>query len=151
MKKSYFLAWLLGIMVLAGSLFLTIEGMVGQLGSQSQAVFKVPFEFRVADTKIRAGEYWFGFNKEGKLILRQINSGKELEIPILERLSPPEKPPVEPRLVFDEVGDFAPSYTEYYTVYLLSEIWLSAKDGYLIHATKGTHKERTITGISTAK
>ncbi|MDD8032038.1 MAG: hypothetical protein PHQ25_08625 [Acidobacteriota bacterium] len=151
MKKSYFPAGLLAVMILTGGLFLTIEGMAGQVGSQSQAIFKVPFEFRAADTKIRAGEYWFGFNKEGKLILRQISSGKELEIPILERLSPPEPLPAEPRLVFDEVGDFAPSYTEYYTVYVLSEIWLSAKDGYLIHTTKGTHKERIITGISADK
>ncbi|MCR4396090.1 MAG: hypothetical protein NUW07_05070 [Candidatus Saccharicenans sp.] len=120
----------------------------GQTSGPGAAVFKIPFEFKAAGKKIPAGEYWFGFNQAGKLILRQTASGKELELQVLEKLSPPEQPPAEPRLVFDEVGDFAPSYTEYFTVYVLSEIWLSGQDGFLVHITKSQHKEKTVTGTA---
>lgn|GEM_PF-347127 len=124
----------------------------GPLTSEAQAVFTVPFEFKAAGKKIPAGEYWFGLNKEGKLFLRQLGTGKELELPVAEKLlSPPEKPTEEPHLVFDEVGDFAPSYTEYFTVYVLSEVWFSGKEGFLIHTTKGAHKEKTIAGKTVAK
>ncbi|MDI6697868.1 MAG: hypothetical protein QME85_02885 [Candidatus Saccharicenans sp.] len=121
------------------------ETQTGQ-SSDRAALFKIPFEFRAAGKKIPAGEYWFGFNQAGRLILRQTASGKELELQVLEKIAPPEQPAGEPRLVFDEVGDFAPSYTEYFTVYVLSEIWLSAGEGYLIHTTKSAHKEKIVTG-----
>lgn len=118
----------------------------GQSSGQQAALFKIPFDFRAAGKKIKAGEYWFGINQAGKLLLRQVATGKELELQILEKLSPPEQPPAEPRLVFDEVGDFAPSYTEYFTVYVLSEIWLTGQGGFLIHVTKSQHKEKTVSG-----
>jgi hypothetical protein len=137
---------------IAGVSFAYVAGQsAGRSGSEAQAVFKVPFEFKAAGKKIPAGEYWFGFNKEAKLILRQVATGKELELPVTEKLPPPEQPTNEPRLVFDEVGDFAPSYTEYFTVYVLSEVWLSAKDGFLIHTTKGAHKEKTVAGTTVEK
>lgn len=118
----------------------------GQSSVQLAALFKIPFDFRAAGKKIPAGEYWFGFDQAGKLLLRQMATGKELELQVLEKLSPPEQPPAEPRLVFDEVGDFAPSYTEYFTVYVLSEIWFTGQDGFLIHVTKSQHKEKTVNG-----
>ncbi len=125
----------------------TAETQTGQSSGQA-ALFKIPFEFRAAGKKIPAGEYWFGFNQAGKLILRQTASGKELELQVLEKIAPPEQPAAEPRLVFDEVGDFAPSYTEYFTVYVLSEIWLSGQDGFLIHVTRSQHKEKTVAGTA---
>lgn len=118
----------------------------GQSSAPPSALFKIPFEFRAAGKKIPAGKYWFGFNQAGKLLLRQVATGKELELQVLEKLSPPEQLPAEPRLVFDEVGDFAPSYTEYFTVYVLSEIWLTGQDGFLIHVTKSQHKEKIVSG-----
>jgi len=123
----------------------------GQAGSEAKAVFKVPFEFKAAGKKIPAGEYWFGFNKEGKLILQQVGTGKELELPVNDKLTPPEKPTEEPHLVFDEVGNFAPSYTEYFTVYVLSEVWLSGQEGFLIHTPKSAHKEKTVVGKAVVK
>lgn len=127
-------------------LMLMIEDSAARATGQSAAVLKIPFEFRAAGKKIPAGEYWFGFNQDGKLLLRQTATGKELELQVLEKLSPAVQPLAEPRLVFDEVGDFAPSYTENFTVYVLSEIWLSGEQGFLIHTTKGAHKEKTVTG-----
>ncbi|HAR36116.1 MAG TPA: hypothetical protein DCR87_04280 [Acidobacteria bacterium] len=148
MRKAILATPLLIIMafLIAWPMARAAESQPGQSSGQPAALFKIPFEFRAAGKKVPAGEYWFGFNQAGKLILRQTASGKELELQVLEKLSPPEQPPGEPRLVFDEVGDFAPSYTEYFTVYVLSEIWLSGQDGFLIHVTKSQHKEKTVSG-----
>jgi len=64
----------------------------------------------------------------------------------MERIAQPVPPVAEAKLVFDEVGDFAPSYTEYITVYVLSEVWLPGEDGYRIHVTKGAHKTKEVKG-----
>ena len=45
--------------------------------------------------------------------------------------------------MFDEVGNFEPSYTEYFTVYVLAEVWLSGQDGYLIHTTRARTRARS--------
>jgi hypothetical protein len=44
------------------------------------------------------------------------------------------------------VGNFAPSYTEYVTDYVLAEVWLQGADGFLVHAMKGAHKTQTLKG-----
>lgn len=149
MRKINSASLLLIITALMTILTLTLAAETQAVQSSGQAaLFKIPFEFRAVGKRIPAGEYWFGFNQAGKLILRQTSTGKELELQVLEKLNPPEQPAVEPRLVFDEVGDFAPSYTEYFTVYVLSEIWLSGQEGFLIHVTKSQHKEKTVTGTA---
>ncbi len=125
--------------------------IAGPAVALAQGTFNVPFKFKAAGKNLPAGEYWVGRGGEGKVLLRQVSTGKELEVPFTEKLSPPEPPVVEPRLVFDEVGDFAPSYTEYFTVYLLSEVWLSGKDGFTVHTTKGAHKNNTVTGVPAKK
>ncbi|MGB4704699.1 MAG: hypothetical protein WBI18_06460 [Candidatus Saccharicenans sp.] len=140
------IAWFLSLFLAVDLVALPSVIPALQAGEKSAAVFKVPFEFQAAGKKIPAGEYWFGFNQSEKLVLRQVSTGKELELTIQEKMTPPEQPAAEPRLVFDEVGDFAPSYTEYFTVYVLSQIWLSGEEGYRIHTTKGAHKEKVITG-----
>ncbi|MDH7511338.1 MAG: hypothetical protein QHH14_00120 [Clostridiales bacterium] len=135
--------------VLAMTLIIIL--LAGPIRAFSQAAFNIPFEFKAAGKKIPAGEYWLGLSGEGQLLLRQISTGKELLVPFTEKLSPPDPPVGEPRLVFDEVGDFAPSYTEYLTVYVLSEVWLSGEEGFLVHTTKGAHKEKTIKGVRAEK
>jgi hypothetical protein len=79
-------------------------------------------------------------------MLKQVSTGKETPIAVIERIAQPVPPVAEPRLVFDEVGDFAPSYTEYITVYVLSEVWLPGEDGYRVHVTKGAHKTKVVNG-----
>ncbi len=133
------------------SLILAITLAAGPIAASAQATFNIPFEFKAAGKKIPAGEYWLGLSGEGQLLLRQISTGKELLVPFTEKLPPPDPPAAEPRLIFDEVGDFAPSYTEYLTVYVLSEVWLSGDEGFLVHTTKGAHKEKTVTGIRVEK
>jgi hypothetical protein len=62
------------------------------------------------------------------------------------RLPQPNPPLEEPQLVFDVVGNFEPSYTEYVMDYLLGEMWLPGADGFLVHTTKGAHQRQTIKG-----
>ena len=117
----------------------------------AQTTFKVPFEFRAGGKKLPAGEYSVAVRQEGQIILRKEPGGAETAVPFTQRLPQPAPPLAEPQLVFDEVGDFAPSYTEYMTVYVLAEVWLPGTDGFLIHTTKGAHKNKIIKGQSAAK
>jgi hypothetical protein len=57
----------------------------------------------------------------------------------------------EPRIIFDEMGAFEPSYTEYFTIYVVGEVWLSGQEGYLIHLTKGAHKNQVVKGEAQKK
>jgi hypothetical protein len=66
-------------------------------------------------------------------------------------LPKPDTPLAEPALVFDVVGNFEPSYTEYVTEYVLAQIWVPGEQGYLIHLTKGAHQEKVIKGRPPAK
>ena len=111
----------------------------------SQTTFQISFPFQAGGKKFAAGAYAVAKAADGGLILRQVSSGKDTPVPALERMPWPKPHAGEPRLVFDEVGDFAPSYTEYITVYVLSEVWLAGGDGYRIHVTKGAHKTRVVT------
>ncbi len=114
----------------------------------AQMSFKVPFALKAGGKSLAAGEYAVAKAPDGGLVLRQASTGKETPLAVLERIPQPAPPVAEPRLVFDEVGDFAPSYTEYITVYVLSEVWLPGEDGYRIHVTKGAHKTKTVTGAA---
>ena len=58
---------------------------------------------------------------------------------------------MEPQLVFDRVGNFEPSYTEYFTGYVLAEVWLPGEDGFLMHTTKGTHQTQIVKGTIATK
>lgn len=117
----------------------------GVASALAQASFQIPFPFQAGGKKLAAGAYALARAADGGLVLRQASTGKETPVPVLERM-PKTGPPVgEARLVFDEVGDFAPSYTEYMTVYVLSEVWLPGEDGYRIHVTKGAHKTKVVT------
>lgn len=111
----------------------------------AQASFKVPFPITAGGKKLAAGEYAVAKAADG-LVLRQAATGKEIPLAVVERIAKPQPPFAEPRLVFDEVGDFAPSYTEYLTVYVLSEVWLPGEDGYRVHVTKGAHKTKEVKG-----
>jgi hypothetical protein len=117
----------------------------GVASALAQASFQIPFPFQAGGKKLAAGAYALAKAADGGLVLRQVSTGKETPVPALERMPRPKPPVGEPRLVFDEVGDFAPSYTEYMTVYVLSEVWLPGEDGYRIHVTKGAHKTKVVT------
>jgi hypothetical protein len=130
---------------------LTLILVAGVASVFAQAAFKVPFPLQAGGKKLAAGDYAVIRAADGGLALRQGSTGKEIPLTVLERIPRSEPPVPGPRLVFDEVGDFAPSYTEYITVYLLSEVWLPGEDGYRVHVTKGAHKTKEIKGDAVKK
>jgi len=119
--------------------------------SHAQATFKVPFKFQAGGKKLPAGDYTVMKAAEGQLTLHQEATGKDIPVPFTERIAQPKPPVAEPRLVFDEVGDFEPSYTEYFTVYILSDVWFSGEDGFRVHTTKGAHQTKVVKGVSAKK
>ena len=125
--------------------------VAGVASAFAQAEFKVPFPITAGGKKLAAGDYAVAKAADGGLVLRQGATGKEIPLAVLERIAKPEPPVAGPRLVFDEVGDFAPSYTEYITVYVLSEVWLPGEDGYRVHVTKGAHKTKEVKGEAAKK
>lgn len=107
----------------------------------AQATFKMAFKFEAEGHKFPPGEYQVIQKEEGKITLLRIATGQEVSVPILKKLSPPDTPIEAPQLIFDMVANFAPSYTEYITDYLLAEVWLTEKEGFLI--IKGERAEYT--------
>lgn len=134
--------------IAAAVLALAVLAVAGPAQAQAQASFKVPFPLKAAGKSLAAGEYTVAKAPDGGLVLKQVASGKEMLLAVLERMPQPAPPAAEPRLVFDEVGDFAPSYTEYITVYVLAEVWWPGEDGYRVHMTKGAHKTKVVTGAA---
>lgn len=128
-------------LVLGAALLVTAAAA---FAAQAGPSFKVPFAFKVGTRNPAAGTYVVAGVKDGQIILKQEGTEKEYIAVSTEKLTPAEGAPAEARLVFDEVGDFAPSYTEYVTVYILSEVWLSATEGYRTHLTKGAHKTKVV-------
>ncbi len=126
--------------------FAAFAVLASALPLQAQAAFKVPFNFESGGKKFAAGAYVVTKTANGQVTFQQVTTGKESAVPVGEKLTPAEAQAMEPRLVFDEVGNFEPSYTEYFTVYVLAEVWLSGQEGYLVHTTKGAHKTRVVKG-----
>ena len=118
--------------------------VAGAVPAAAQTAFKIPFAFQAGGAKLPSGDYTIVKPAEGALTLRQEATGKEFKVPFTERLAQPAPPLAEPQLVFDEVGDFAPSYTEYLTVYILSEVWFLREEGFKTHTTKGAHRTKVV-------
>jgi hypothetical protein len=120
--------------------------VAGSMVTYAQGTFKIPFKFEAGGKSFPPGEYWIAQKGEGQIVLRKEPNGEEVLIRFIQRLPQPQPPLEEPQLVFDLVGNFEPSYTEYVTDYLLAEVWLPGEDGFLIHTTKGAHQNQTIKG-----
>ncbi len=133
-------------LIVISVLVLAFVLIVGSNLTYAQGVFKVPFKFKAAGKTLPAGDYSVAPKTEGQIALRKEPGGEEILIPFRERLAQPEIPVGEIQLVFDAVGNFEPSYTEYVTEYVLAEFWLPGEEGYLIHATKGAHQNKIIKG-----
>ena len=112
----------------------------------AQGTFKIPYPFQAGSAKLPKGDYTIIQKDNAQLTLRQESTGKEFPVPFTRRLPQPKPPLAEPQLVFDMVGNFAPSYTEYVTDYVLAEVWLPGADGFLVHTMKGAHKTQTLKG-----
>lgn len=120
--------------------------VLGAAGSFAQGTFKVPFTFQAGGKSLPPGVYRVAQKDDSQITLRQEATGKDFQVPFTKRLAQPSPPPSEPQLVFDVVGNFAPSYTEYVTDYVLAEVWLEGADGFLVHTLKGAHKTQVLKG-----
>jgi len=120
--------------------------VAGATEALAQGTFKVPFTFQAGGIKLPTGIYRVAQKDNSQITLRQEATGKEFQVPFTKRLAQPSPPLAEPQLVFDVVGNFAPSYTEYVTDYVLAEVWLQGADGFLVHTLKGAHKTQIIKG-----
>jgi len=120
--------------------------VAGSTQAFAQGTFKVPYPFQAAGVKLPKGEYRVAQKDDSHITLRQEATGKEFQVPFIKRLAQPTPPLAEPQLVIDVVGNFAPSYTEYVTDYVLAEVWLPGGEGFLVHAMKGAHASQTIKG-----
>ena len=117
----------------------------------AQGTFKIPFAFQAGDKKFPAGNYRIARKGNDQITLRQEPNGGEVAIAVLKTLAQPDPPFAEPQLIFDVVGNFEPSYTEYVTDYVLAEVWLPGEDGSLLHVTKGAHSRQTVNGQKAGK
>ena len=112
----------------------------------AQGTFKIPFKFQAGGKKFPPGEFRVDQKEDGPISLWQESTGKEVQIPFIMKLAQPKPPIEEPLLVFDMVGNFEPSYTEYVTDYVLAEVWLPGQDGLQVHTLKGAHQNQTVKG-----
>jgi len=138
-------------LVLLGVGAIVFSLVAGGSSAYAQGTFKIPFKFEAAGRKFPAADYWIAPKDEQRLILRQGPNGEEVLIPYAGRLAQPKPAIEEPQLVFDMVGNFEPSYTEYVTDYVLAELWLPGADGFLVRAMKGAHQHQTVKGQSAKK
>ncbi len=120
--------------------------VAGSTAAHAQGIFKIQFEFEAGGKKFSPGEYLVTQKEDKKIAIRKEPNGEEVLIPFIQRLEQPKPSIPEPQLVFDAVGNFEPSYTEYVTEYVLAEVWLPGEDGFLIHTTKGAHQDQTVKG-----
>ncbi len=137
-----------GIGVMALALIL----VAGVSLTYAQATFKIPFKFQAGGQEASGGR----LHRDRRRPKAGSRSGRKRPARNSRSRSPsgwlsPKPAVAGPRLVFDEVGDFEPSYTEYFTVYILSEVWLPGEDGFRVHTTKGAHQTKVVNGVSAKK
>jgi hypothetical protein len=95
----------------------------------------VPFAFSVEGKMAPAGAY--EVEAQGDLAVKvrsMASAGTEFILPVITRLSPWN--PTDSKVVFDKAGNTT----------VLSEVWISGQDGYLVYATKGAHSHSVVKG-----
>ena len=138
-------------LILLAALVLAFELFFGSGVAYSQTTFKIPVKFEVGDKTYPQGNYSVVMKEEGKIALRGEAGSEEILIPVIKRLEQPEPPITEPQLIFDMVANFEPSYTEYVTEYLLAEVWLTAKEGFLVLAGERSEYTKSVKGEKAKK
>jgi hypothetical protein len=138
-------------LIILAVLALAFKLLLGTSVGYSQATFKIPFKFEAEGKSYPPGTYWIAQKEEGKITLLKEMGGEEVLIPFIERLTQPDPPIEDPQLIFDMVGNFEPSYTEYVTDYLLAEVWLTGKDGFLVLAMERSEDHKSVKGVKAKK
>jgi len=133
MKRSAFARFAISAFLLAAA-----------TAAYAQATFKIPFKFEAGGKKYAAGTYWVGIKDDGNIEIRQEAKGLDVSVPSIGTAPQPTPPITGPELLFDVVGNFAPSYSEYVTDYVLAEVWIPGRDGVVTRTLRGAHKHETV-------
>jgi hypothetical protein len=72
-----------------------------------------------------------------ELLIIRPAKGTQVEAAVITRLAKPEVALVEPKVIFDKVGD----------KYTLSEVWLPGRDGFLLTGTKAPHTHHAVKAV----
>jgi hypothetical protein len=135
--------------VLSALVFLALVAASSE--ANAQATFAIPFKFEAGGKSFPAGDYTVSHDEKGAITLRRAATTADVSIPVSKNLPHPKPSIGEPQLVFDMVGNFEPSYSEYVTDYVLAEVWLPGSDGFLVLATKRSQQHKTIKGQQSKK
>lgn len=117
----------------------------------SQAAFKIPFKFEAEGKSYPPGDYRIAQKEDGKIALLREATGDEIAITVIKKMPQPETAVVAPQIIFDMVANFEPSYTEYVTDYLLAEVWLAEKEGFLVLAGERAEYTKEVKGTAAKK
>jgi hypothetical protein len=96
-------------------------------------VIDTTFPFEVGGKVVPAGKYDIEQMTQELLVFRPVK-GPAIEAKVVTRLAQPATPLVEPKVIFDKVGD----------KYIASEVWLPGRDGFLLVGTKEKHTHHAI-------
>jgi hypothetical protein len=135
--------------VLSAVVFLALIAASNE--AYAQATFAIPFKFEAGGKSFASGDYTVSHDETGSIVLRLATKAADVSIPVSKNLPQPKSSIGEPQLVFDMVGNFEPSYSEYVTDYVLAEVWLPGSDGFLVLATKRSQQHKTIKGQQSKK
>jgi hypothetical protein len=138
-------------LLILAALALVFKFCLGASAVFAQVTFEIPFKFEVGDKSYPAGKYLVTQKEEGKITLWGEAKGEDIVIPFLKVLDQPETPISDPQLIFDMVANFEPSYTEYVTEYVLAEVWLSGKEGFLVLEGDRSEYTKSVKGVKAEK
>jgi hypothetical protein len=124
--------------------------IAASMAVSAQMTVDVPFKFEAGGKSFPSGQYSIEIKADGSVELRPLPAGAATVIAAKERQKQGARPVTQPEIVFDKVGNFEPSFSEYVTDYLLSEVWLPGADGVVVLTTTGRHDHQTVQGRSSA-
>ncbi len=96
-------------------------------------IFETAFPFEAGGKALPAGKYDIEQPTRELLIFRSAK-GPAVEAVIMTRLAQPVVALVEPKVIFDKVGD----------KYIVSEVWLPGRDGFLLTGAKAAHTHHAV-------
>ena len=113
--------------------------MSGGMASAQGISAEIGFPFVAGGKEMPAGKYSVEVTTNGQVMLTGPDR-RGIFMPVITRLGRHDKDP-DAEFVFDKIEGKP----------VLSEIWLPAKDGYLVLATKGPHEHAVVGGSNPRK
>ena len=111
-----------------------------------QATFFIPFKFDLGGKMLPPGEYQVELETDGRITLKLDSKSISVSITPVKTLAPKPRSVDDPQLVFDMVGNFEPSYSEYITDHVLREIWFGPDEVFLVATGDPARQQKTVKG-----